>query len=200
MGSNYAQLTKSLSASCSIIGGSGAQDPVSVKATKPRIGTAGQPLSYNSPKRTAGNSSMYRSNQTESNRSMSSPIRSPHRATANRSVANRSILNRSTLGADALAGAGAPSGKEFVLEELTGGDVGDEDIDNEAMPNLSEAPPLNKEQLPEVLAGTLDHIVGQLDGLTRTLALLDKRLSLQEDMMARYVYREADEGSTEEKE
>ena len=60
------------------------------------------------------------------------------------------------------------------------------------------APPLNKEQLPEVLAGTLDHIVGQLDGLTRTLALLDKRLSLQEDMLARYVYRDADEAANQE--
>ena len=186
-----------------IVGGSGAQDPVSVKATKPRIGTAGQPLSYNSPKRTSGNnSSMYRGNQVDNSRTMGSPIRSPYRAggAANRSiVTNRSILNRSTVGADGLAGAvGAPTGKEFVLEELTGGDVGDEDMDAGAMPSLSEAPPLNKEQLPEVLAGTLDHIVGQLDGLTRTLALLDKRLSLQEDMMARYVYREADDVANEE--
>lgn len=61
-------------------------------------------------------------------------------------------------------------------------------------PPRSSAPPLPRDQLPEVLAGTLDHIVGQLDGLTRTMALLDKRLSLQEDMMARYVYREAEEG------
>ena len=185
-----------------IVGGAGAQDPVSVKATKPRIGTAGQPLSYNSPKRTAGNnSSMYRGNQADNNRTMGSPIRSPYRAggAVNRSVANRSILNRSTVGADGLAGAiGAPTGKEFVLEELTGGDVGDEHMDAGAMPSLSEAPPLNKEQLPEVLAGTLDHIVGQLDGLTRTLALLDKRLSLQEDMMARYVYRDADEAANQE--
>ena len=61
---------------------------------------------------------------------------------------------------------------------------------NHALP--SEGPALNKDQLPEVLAGTLDHIVGQLDMMTRTLAILDKRLSLQEDMMAQQINKEAE--------
>ena len=34
---------------------------------------------------------------------------------------------------------------------------------------------------PEVLAGTLDHIVGQLDIMTRTLAIMEQRLSIVED-------------------
>ena len=61
---------------------------------------------------------------------------------------------------------------------------------NHALP--SEGPPLNKDQLPEVLAGTLDHIVGQLDMMTRTLSILDKRLSLQEDMMAQHINKESE--------
>ena len=60
--------------------------------------------------------------------------------------------------------------------------------------NSGEAPALPREQLPEVLAGTLDHIVGQLDMMTRTLAILDKRLSLQEDMMAKHVFQQDEEG------
>jgi len=51
-----------------------------------------------------------------------------------------------------------------------------------------------KDQLPEVLAGTLDHIAGQLDMVTRTLAILDKRLSLQEDLMAKHVFGQGGEG------
>jgi len=91
------------------------------------------------------------------------------------------------------------AGKEFVLEELTGGDGGVDglggdfnDDENFGQHNIggnlpSEGQALNKEQLPEVLAGTLDHIVGQLDMMTRTLKILDKRLSLQEDMMAQHI-------------
>jgi hypothetical protein len=56
------------------------------------------------------------------------------------------------------------------------------------MPSSADAPAIPKDQLPEVLAGTLDHIVGQLDMMTRTLAILDRRLSLQEDMMAKHVF------------
>ena len=170
-----------------IIGG--AQEPVSVKATKPRTVGGGQPLSYNSPKRVGNalNESMSRANNVS--RVGGSPIRSPFRSGGN-NVNSSNAVDRSHL-----AGlSGNNTGKEFVLEELTSGDVGDSDLLTGNVPQSSDAPPLNKEQLPEVLAGTLDHIVGQLDGLTRTMALLDKRLSLQEDMMARYVYRESEEG------
>ena len=99
---------------------------------------------------------------------------------------------------------------QFVLEELTGGDssvpgltdpstggVPESFSHSGSRPGLalpsSSAPPLNKNQLPEVLAGTLDHIVGQLDMVTRTLAILDKRLSLQEDMMAQQMSGKAEE-------
>ncbi|CAN0227876.1 unnamed protein product, partial [Ectocarpus sp. 13 AM-2016] len=37
--------------------------------------------------------------------------------------------------------------------------------------------------LPEALAGTLDHIVGQLDMLTRTVGVLEQRLTLTEDRL-----------------
>lgn len=37
--------------------------------------------------------------------------------------------------------------------------------------------------LPEALAGTLDHIVGQLDMLTRTVGVLEQRLTLTEDKL-----------------
>lgn len=39
--------------------------------------------------------------------------------------------------------------------------------------------------LPEALAGTLDHIVGQLDMLTRTVGVLEQRLTLTEDRLQR---------------
>jgi hypothetical protein len=83
------------------------------------------------------------------------------------------------------------AGKEFVLEEIVGGDVdafGPDAGDTNGIMPSGEAPNIPREQLPEVLAGTLDHIVGPLDMMTRTLAILDRRLSLQEDMMAKHVF------------
>lgn len=45
-----------------------------------------------------------------------------------------------------------------------------------------EAPPaLNLSDLPDSLSATLQHIVGQLDVLTQTVALLDERLTMNED-------------------
>ena len=41
--------------------------------------------------------------------------------------------------------------------------------------------------LPEALAGTLGHIVGQLDVLTQTMGLLEERLSMNEDKVNRIV-------------
>ena len=35
--------------------------------------------------------------------------------------------------------------------------------------------------MPEALAATLQHIVGQLDVLTQTMSLMEERLSLAED-------------------
>ena len=42
-------------------------------------------------------------------------------------------------------------------------------------------PALNLSDLPDSLSATLQHIVGQLDVLTQTVALLDERLTMNED-------------------
>lgn len=44
---------------------------------------------------------------------------------------------------------------------------------------------VDRSALPEALAGTLDHIVGQLDMLTRTVGVLEQRLTLTEDRLQR---------------
>ncbi len=46
-------------------------------------------------------------------------------------------------------------------------------------------PPLNLADLPDSLAATLQHMVGQLDVLTQTMALLDERLTRNEDFAQR---------------
>ena len=87
---------------------------------------------------------------------------------------------------------------EFVLEELDGGggahgspprapytgggSAADYGYLAEAPPAAGAptsgmrgtAPQIDREMLPEVLAGTLDHIVGQLDIITGTLAILEQ--------------------------
>lgn len=45
-------------------------------------------------------------------------------------------------------------------------------------------PPLNLSDLPPSLAATLSHMVGQLDVLTQTLALMDERLTRSEDTLS----------------
>jgi centriolar protein POC1 len=58
-----------------------------------------------------------------------------------------------------------------------------------------EAPPaLNLSDLPDSLSATLQHIVGQLDVLTQTVALLDERLTMNEDRV-----RAMDKGETTNK-
>ena len=47
----------------------------------------------------------------------------------------------------------------------------------------SEAAPLNLSDMPEALAATLQHIVGQLDVLTQTMALMEERVSMNEDKL-----------------
>lgn len=42
-----------------------------------------------------------------------------------------------------------------------------------------------KQQMPDQLASTLDHVVGQLDLLAQTVAILDQRLTLNEDQSKR---------------
>lgn len=42
---------------------------------------------------------------------------------------------------------------------------------------------VDRRALPEALAGTLDHMVGQLDMLTRTVGVLEQRLTLTEDRL-----------------
>eukprot|EP00752_Nemacystus_decipiens_P007695 g6878.t1 len=44
---------------------------------------------------------------------------------------------------------------------------------------------VDRAALPEALAGTLDHIVAQLDMLTRTVGVLEQRLTLTEDRLQR---------------
>ena len=147
----------------------------------------GQPLSYYSPRRKAGPSS-----------ANDASVNSTH-TSARTALANTTRAGGGT-GTPA-KGQGSPfrgllpnqqpaTGKEFVLEELTYGDVGDpsESMGGHSVSLSGSKTPIPKEQLPEVLAGTLDHIVGQLDMVTRTLAILDKRLSMQEDLMAKHVF------------
>jgi len=51
-------------------------------------------------------------------------------------------------------------------------------------PPSAVSPGVSREALPEVLTSTLDHIVGQLDMLTRTLQVLEQRVSHTEDRLA----------------
>lgn len=51
-------------------------------------------------------------------------------------------------------------------------------------PPPAAAAPLNTGDMPEALAATLQHIVGQLDVLTQTMGLMEERLSLAEDHLA----------------
>ena len=186
----------------SIVGGStGNNAPaggVSIPVTRPRVsGNGAMPLSYNSPRREKTSSN---GNAFDGNATMARPMTAPTtglRANAS-SPGGRGGSSPSKQGRSINALLPPPSsrvaggGKEFVLEELAGGDVVDGDC-GDAYGNAGPRPEgyevqhLNKEQLPEVLAGALDHIVGQLDMMTRTLAILDKRLSLQEDMMAKHI-------------
>ncbi len=51
-------------------------------------------------------------------------------------------------------------------------------------PIPAAAAPLNTGDMPEALAATLQHIVGQLDVLTQTMSLMEERLSLAEDHLS----------------
>jgi hypothetical protein len=54
-------------------------------------------------------------------------------------------------------------------------------------PGAASAESVTRDMLPEVLTSTLDHIVGQLDMLTRTLQILEQRVSHTEDRIAAVV-------------
>ena len=47
----------------------------------------------------------------------------------------------------------------------------------------TQAAPLNLADMPEALSATLQHIVGQLDVLTQTMALMEERVSMTEDKL-----------------
>ena len=49
-------------------------------------------------------------------------------------------------------------------------------------------PSMSRDALPEVLTSTLDHIVGQLDMLTRTMQILEARVSHTEDRIAAFAH------------
>lgn len=40
---------------------------------------------------------------------------------------------------------------------------------------------VRRDELPEALANTMDHIIGQLDIISKTMSLLDHRLTMVED-------------------
>lgn len=157
-----------------------------VNASKNQV-RMGQPLSYNSPRRKRQQNDV--------------SVNTTHMSTRN--LANTSRLGAPTMSPgnkgnspmrNLLPNNQSNAGKEFVLEELAGGDVDDsDDLDAGITGSNKGKTPIPKEQLPEVLAGTLDHIVGQLDMVTRTLAILDKRLSLQEDLMAKHVFGQGED-------
>lgn len=73
-----------------------------------------------------------------------------------------------------------PSTPHVVTEEVAAMD-GRANTPTGGRPGALGPSLVDKEALPEVLAATLDHIVGQLDIVTRTLAILDQRLTLTED-------------------
>ena len=191
-----------------IVGSSAPTESISVSATKPRVASQTQPLSYYSPKRggsrsqvdtsTSLNTSAYsmRAQASASNHPpappsqlKSSPLRRGNQAPAN------------PLGQLRPPSSVSGTGKEFVLEEFTSEDAQESCEPTEFQGNADSQIKLNKDQLPEVLAGALDHIVGQLDMVTRTLSILDKRLSLQEDLMAKHVFNSSsDEGGNKEDE
>jgi centriolar protein POC1 len=50
-------------------------------------------------------------------------------------------------------------------------------------PSVEHAVPLNLSDLPEALGATLQHIVGQLDVLTQTMALMEERVTMSEDKL-----------------
>ena len=56
-----------------------------------------------------------------------------------------------------------------------------------ASPASSAAAPSPSDLLTDQLAGTLGHIVGQLDVLTRTMSLLEERLAMNEEKTNRVV-------------
>jgi hypothetical protein len=55
----------------------------------------------------------------------------------------------------------------------------EEEIQTYTQPEVHQSP--LEASLPEALAGTLGHIVGQLDVLTQTMSLLEERLTMNED-------------------
>ena len=61
-------------------------------------------------------------------------------------------------------------------------------------PPSAAAPPAKG--VPEVVAKTLDHVVGQLDIITSTLAILEQRLSITEDRVSTILKSKTEEPSS----
>jgi centriolar protein POC1 len=55
---------------------------------------------------------------------------------------------------------------------------------------------VDRAMLPEVVASTLDHVVGQLDIITSTLAILEQRLSITEDRVSTILKSKTEEPSS----
>lgn len=76
-----------------------------------------------------------------------------------------------------------PVEKEFVLDSVEDHNLDKErKVFNTAFKQQSLST-TQESLLPGVLTGTLDHIVGQLDLITQTVALIEKRLSIQEGVV-----------------
>lgn len=85
------------------------------------------------------------------------------------------------IGIGRVAGPGGDGGREAV-----GFGVGGErkaGIDGSVR---GEGAAVDRRELPETLASTLDHIVGQLDMLVRAVGVLEQRQTLTEDRLSRY--------------
>ena len=72
---------------------------------------------------------------------------------------------------EAAAAARAALGSGYASEEAYDG------YDGAPLPG----PKLELSQLPEQVAGTMEHLVGQLDLLSQTVGLLEQRLTMTED-------------------
>mmetsp|Transcript_56253 Transcript_56253/g.65710 ORF Transcript_56253/g.65710 Transcript_56253/m.65710 type:complete len:364 (+) Transcript_56253:1062-2153(+) len=79
------------------------------------------------------------------------------------------------------------SNQNYTIEDFAGEDVICDTVLESANESLTKGyivPPHKGNGINGMLAGTLDHIIGQLDLLTRTLAMIDKRLAVQETTVA----------------
>ena len=91
---------------------------------------------------------------------------------------------------------------QYIISDLAGGDLIHKDKEisgsekqGDYQENQFSINPLEgneQSQLPQILATTINHIVGQLDIISQTLTVIDKRLSIQEENVAQILVERAE--------